>query len=47
MELDGFVQIEDPAIATIERQVGLYYKKHKVLSEGAKRFRAICDAHFA
>jgi DNA-binding transcriptional LysR family regulator len=46
-ELEGFVQIKDPAIASIERQVGLYYKKHKVLSEGAKRFRAICDSHFA
>jgi len=28
----------------LDRDVGLYYNKHKALSEGAKRFVALCDA---
>jgi hypothetical protein len=27
--------------------VGLYYKRHRALSEGAKRFIGICERHFA
>ena len=46
-DLDDFVVIEGLEFSIIERQVGLYYKKHKPLSEGAKRFRAICQAYFA
>ncbi len=45
-DLDDFVVIEGLEFSIIERQVGLYFKKHKPLSEGAKRFRAICQAHF-
>jgi DNA-binding transcriptional LysR family regulator len=45
-DLEDFVVIEGLGFSTIERQVGLYFKKHKPLSEGAKRFRAICQAHF-
>ena len=40
----GWSRIDGVAIGTIERQVGLYHKKHKGLSEGAKRFKAICEA---
>jgi len=45
-DLDDFVVIKDLEFSTIERQVGLFYKKHKPLSEGARRFKAICQAHF-
>lgn len=45
--LDGYHMIEGLEISTIKRQVGLYYKKHKALSEGAKRFVAICQNRFA
>ena len=45
--LDGYHLIDGLEISTINRQVGLYYKKHKALSEGAKRFVAICRNRFA
>ena len=45
--LEGFRIIEGLEISTMEREVGLYYKKHKALSEGAKRFVAICHDRFA
>ena len=44
--LDGFTRIDGPAFANIHRRVGLYYKKHKPLSEAAKRFAAICRDYF-
>lgn len=44
--LDGFHLIEGLEISRLPRQVGLYHNKHKALSEGAKRFIAICQAHF-
>ena len=44
--LDGYHTIDGLEISTINRQVGLYYKKHKALSEGAKRFVAICQSRF-
>ena len=46
-ELEGFRVIDRAEMATIDRQVGLYYKKQKPLSEGAKRFVAICRDHFS
>ena len=46
-ELDGFERIAGVDFATIHRDVGVYYKKHKPLSEGAKRFVAICEETFA
>jgi DNA-binding transcriptional LysR family regulator len=46
-ELDGFVRIEGVDFATIDRTVGVYYKKHEPLSEAAKRFLAIVDEAFA
>jgi DNA-binding transcriptional LysR family regulator len=42
----GLHAIEGLEISTMARAVGLYYKKHKALSEGAKRFIAICRARF-
>lgn len=42
----GMVVIENIDIASIERQVGLFHKKHSALSEGAKRFLAICQRRF-
>ena len=46
-EMPGFFQIQDLEISMFEREVGLYYKKHKALSEGAKRFIGICQRQFA
>lgn len=46
-ELDHLVPIPNLNFGTIERTVGLYYQRHKPLSEGAKRFVAICDTRFA
>ncbi|MFK7914676.1 MAG: LysR family transcriptional regulator [Pseudomonadales bacterium] len=46
-DLEGLHAIEGLAISSIQRQVGLYYKKHKTLTEGAKRFVAICERHFS
>jgi DNA-binding transcriptional LysR family regulator len=45
-ELAGFERIRAVNFGTIHRKVGLYYKKHRPLSEGAKRFVAICEAKF-
>ena len=45
-EFDQLVPIPSLNFGTIERTVGLYYKRHQPLSEGAKRFVAICDDHF-
>jgi DNA-binding transcriptional LysR family regulator len=45
--LDGFQPIDGLEISSFEREVGLYYKRHRALSEGARRFIAICDAYFA
>jgi DNA-binding transcriptional LysR family regulator len=45
-DLDGYHPIENLDISTIDRVVGLFYKKHIALSEGAKRFIAICQRHF-
>jgi hypothetical protein len=39
--------IEDTDIGKIERQVGLFHKKHSELSEGARRFSAICERQCA
>ena len=43
-ETSGFHPMPGLAISTFPRQVGLYHKKHRALSEGAKRFVAICRA---
>ena len=43
--LSGFHLIEGLEISRLPRQVGLYHNKHKALSEGAKRFIAICQRH--
>ena len=45
-EFDELVPVPNLNFGTIERTVGLYYKRHRPLSEGAKRFVAICDARF-
>ncbi len=46
-DLSGLHAIEGLELSAIDRQVGLYYKKHKPLTEGAKCFVGICEAHFA
>ena len=45
-ELDGYHAIGGLDISTIDRVVGVFHKKHRALSEGAKRFLAICQKHF-
>ena len=45
-ELDGFHEIPGLEVSSFEREVGLYYKKHKALSEGARRFIGICQRAF-
>ncbi len=45
-DVEGFHPIPDMDFSTIERQVGIYYKKYKPLSEGAKRFLAIVREKF-
>lgn len=45
--VDGFHAIDGLDISSFEREVGLYYKGHRALSEGARRFIAICEAYFA
>jgi DNA-binding transcriptional LysR family regulator len=45
-DLDGYHRIESLDISAIDRVVGVFYKKHKALSEGAKRFLAICERRF-
>ena len=46
-ELDGYHPIAGLDTSTIGRVVGVFYKKHQALSEGAKRFLAICQGHFS
>lgn len=46
-DIDGFQRIEGLEVSSFEREVGLYYKKHKALSEGAKRFIGICQRAFS
>jgi LysR family transcriptional regulator, hydrogen peroxide-inducible genes activator len=45
-QLSGFHPIEGLEISRFERDVGLYYKRHRALSEGARRFIAICERYF-
>lgn len=45
-DLDGYHPIAGLEISTIQRVVGLFHKKHQALSEGAKRFLAICQSKF-
>lgn len=45
--LGGFHPIAGLEISRFEREVGLYYQRHRALSEGARRFIAICESHFA
>jgi len=44
--LSGYRTIDGLETSAFEREVGLYHKKHRALSEGAKRFLAICAARF-
>ena len=46
-DLDGMQPIPNLEISALERTVGLYYDKHKALSEAAKRFVALCESAFA
>ncbi len=46
-ELDGFEPVAGLEFSQIERQVGVYYKRHQPLSEGARRFVALCQSAFA
>ena len=45
--LEDYHPISGLSISTFNRDVGLYYRKHKPLSQGAKRFIAICRNKFA
>lgn len=46
-DLEGFHAIGGLEFSSLEREVGLYYKKHEALSEGAKRFIGICQRAFS
>ena len=46
-DIEGFHAIEGLEVSSFEREVGLYYKKHQALSEGAKRFIGICQRDFS
>ncbi len=46
-QLGGFHPIDGLEISRFEREVGLYYQRHRALSEGARRFIAICEGYFA
>ncbi len=46
-ESPGYHHIPGLEISSFEREVGVYYKKHKALSEGARRFIGICQRQFA
>ena len=46
-DLSGFHHISGLEVSSFEREVGLYYKKHQALSEGAKRFIGICQRAFS
>ena len=43
---EGFVALPGLEFGTIQRRVGVYYKKHNPLSEAAKRFLAIVESEF-
>ncbi len=45
-QLEGYHCIEGLEISRFEREVGLFYKRHRALSEGARRFIAVCEDHF-
>ena len=46
-ELAGYHPIAGLGISSFEREVGMFHKRHRALSEGAKRFAAICQRHFS
>jgi DNA-binding transcriptional LysR family regulator len=46
-DLYGFHRIAGLEVSCFEREVGLYYKKHQALSEGARRFIGICQRAFS
>ena len=46
-ESPGYHHVPGLEISCFDREVGLYYKKHKALSEGARRFVGICQRYFA
>ena len=46
-DADGMVAIPGLDAGSIQRDVGIYYRKHEPLSAGAKRFVALCERHFA
>ena len=46
VELAGFEKITGVDFATIDRSVGVYYRRHEPLSEGARRFLAVCEGRF-
>ena len=43
---DGFVRVPGLDISAIARDVGLFFKKHKPLSEAARRFKALAERRF-
>ena len=45
-DLSGYHSIGGLEVSGFQREVGLYYKKHQALSEGAKRFIGICQRSF-
>jgi len=45
-DLSGFHHIGGLEVSGFDREVGIYYKKHKALSEGARRFIGICQREF-
>ncbi|MEM1433966.1 MAG: LysR family transcriptional regulator [Pseudomonadota bacterium] len=45
-QLDGLHEVTGLPVSRIPRAVGIYHQKHKPLSEGAKRFVAICERRF-
>ena len=46
-EHDGFHHIRGLEVSCFDREVGVYFKKHQALSEGAKRFIGICQRQFS
>lgn len=46
-DLEGFHAIPGLEVSSFEREVGLYFKKHQALSEGARRFIGICQRAFS
>ena len=46
-QLEGYEEVKGLPLSRIPRSVGIYHQNHKPLSEGAKRFLAICERHFA